>query len=974
MYPAGESRPPLTIVLINNSGGGIFSFLPIADAVPKDMFEPLWSTPQNVDLAGLCRAHGIPHLAVFTPDDFRVALQSSWSLNRHSIIEVITNKSVNVERHRHIQDAARKAATEVLLRLQHNRGNIKESSLADEEMDAQSSLSWDDAGMMQRGFGGKMPGKSVVLAASDCGGHPSLQNENDPDDERYEATNTELDVCIIRADVRSIRMKLQRPLTTAMPSDTSAESFRYGFMIELQGVVANSDGTTVQSQKEFVTTDMNMHDASVVIGRGEIAPLPGLHKETLNECLGQLQLLCCLIDGRISTSLNAFREKPASLDTWFYDTLGIDPAWLFPSVRFGLETALLQLFACAYKTMMKSIDDNGQREGGLSNVVLLSMLSKLSQNIDDSCCSGVVRINGLLDPLQFQNDPTTRSHQICSQHDIPAVVEEATRMIRDMGFQCLKIKVGRCVCPLEDAKLIVAIRESLGPDVCLRADANQAWMFEQAKSFAVAARDAQLEYCEEPLINPKDIWRLHLETGMHFALDESIDEGLLVDTMFESTIDKVSQENPRQCQGLAAVVLKPSVLGSYSRTLEIAHQAKILGITPVISSAFDFPFGLYMLGQLAVVVDALAGPTYHGLGTLRWFDMEDVSSMEIRSWFYDDPEMALTWQSAKADASAGLSSWQWDVLCEAVAKETRKRRFTAFQWQVEISEEDSGRTVTMQVPVVELKNDAAKQLSRPPVIFLHGFLGSPNDWRPLMSALHYSTGCHCLSLGLPTIVGGEMQHETSHSLDQASHALQVLLSSREDIAGATLVGYSLGARLALLVASKVPQLLSGVVAVSGHAGIEDPRLRAERASLDDERASALMKCGLEAFLDSWYQASMWDSFRAHPSFEKIVKQRAKSQQDQCDLLASILSGMSPGRTAPAIDALAARARDGTLCPLLLVAGEKDTKFSRHIVDVKERLDADRVDAIVIPGVGHAVLFEDPLALFEVLRSFVENTL
>ena len=52
---AGELQPPLTIVLVNNGGGGIFSFLPVADAVPEDAFTPLWATPQNVDLAGTPR-------------------------------------------------------------------------------------------------------------------------------------------------------------------------------------------------------------------------------------------------------------------------------------------------------------------------------------------------------------------------------------------------------------------------------------------------------------------------------------------------------------------------------------------------------------------------------------------------------------------------------------------------------------------------------------------------------------------------------------------------------------------------------------------------------------------------------------------------------------------------------------------------------------------------------------------------------
>jgi hypothetical protein len=48
----GEMAPPLTVVLVNNKGGGIFSFLPVAGAVGQEAFERLWGTPQNVDLEG----------------------------------------------------------------------------------------------------------------------------------------------------------------------------------------------------------------------------------------------------------------------------------------------------------------------------------------------------------------------------------------------------------------------------------------------------------------------------------------------------------------------------------------------------------------------------------------------------------------------------------------------------------------------------------------------------------------------------------------------------------------------------------------------------------------------------------------------------------------------------------------------------------------------------------------------------------
>lgn len=52
----------LTVVLVNNDGGGIFGHLPIADFDPP--FEEYFATPQSVDFAALCRAHGVAHTAV----------------------------------------------------------------------------------------------------------------------------------------------------------------------------------------------------------------------------------------------------------------------------------------------------------------------------------------------------------------------------------------------------------------------------------------------------------------------------------------------------------------------------------------------------------------------------------------------------------------------------------------------------------------------------------------------------------------------------------------------------------------------------------------------------------------------------------------------------------------------------------------------------------------------------------------------
>ena len=64
----------LTIVVVDNRGGGIFSFLPQATTLPVDRFEQLFGTPQDVDLAGLAAAHGLPVLEAHDMEGLDVAL------------------------------------------------------------------------------------------------------------------------------------------------------------------------------------------------------------------------------------------------------------------------------------------------------------------------------------------------------------------------------------------------------------------------------------------------------------------------------------------------------------------------------------------------------------------------------------------------------------------------------------------------------------------------------------------------------------------------------------------------------------------------------------------------------------------------------------------------------------------------------------------------------------------------------------
>ncbi len=61
-------RGHLTIVLINNNGGGIFETLPIAQFDPP--FEDFFATPQSVDFRQLCQVYGVDHVAIHSWQHF----------------------------------------------------------------------------------------------------------------------------------------------------------------------------------------------------------------------------------------------------------------------------------------------------------------------------------------------------------------------------------------------------------------------------------------------------------------------------------------------------------------------------------------------------------------------------------------------------------------------------------------------------------------------------------------------------------------------------------------------------------------------------------------------------------------------------------------------------------------------------------------------------------------------------------------
>lgn len=93
--------PGLKLIVIDNRGGGIFDFLPIADLIEPSEMEKLFTTPSGSDLVALAEAHG---LEVSSPDSTG-ALEAALA-DSSQVVVLNTQRDSNLELHRRLSREA----------------------------------------------------------------------------------------------------------------------------------------------------------------------------------------------------------------------------------------------------------------------------------------------------------------------------------------------------------------------------------------------------------------------------------------------------------------------------------------------------------------------------------------------------------------------------------------------------------------------------------------------------------------------------------------------------------------------------------------------------------------------------------------------------------------------------------------------------------------------------------------------------
>jgi 2-succinyl-5-enolpyruvyl-6-hydroxy-3-cyclohexene-1-carboxylate synthase len=90
----------LTIVLLDNGGGGIFDFLPVARAESaREIYNDHIATPPGIDFAHAAQLYGLEHRQADSLGGFREALEAAFAGERSGVVEVRSDRDANRELH-----------------------------------------------------------------------------------------------------------------------------------------------------------------------------------------------------------------------------------------------------------------------------------------------------------------------------------------------------------------------------------------------------------------------------------------------------------------------------------------------------------------------------------------------------------------------------------------------------------------------------------------------------------------------------------------------------------------------------------------------------------------------------------------------------------------------------------------------------------------------------------------------------------
>lgn len=239
-------------------------------------------------------------------------------------------------------------------------------------------------------------------------------------------------------------------------------------------------------------------------------------------------------------------------------------------------------------------------------------------------------------------------------------------------------------------------------------------------------------------------------------------------------------------------------------------------------------------------------------------------------------------------------------------------------------------------------------------VFFHGFMGSQREFSHIAMAMPGQTTCVNLT--------GHGEHPAT---DPTAYNMWTQTETwarwlREQPAPVTLVGYSMGGRLALGLAIRYPELVHHLVLESSSPGLASVTEQAQRQQHDQALAQQLLDQGLPAFVQQWARLPLFASQQRLPLTRQHQIQQQRLQHEPQALANSLRyfgTGQQPNLW-PALPYLTV--------PTTLIVGELDPKFQQISQQMQDLLPQSQ--RFVVADAGHNVHLEQPEAYQTILKA------
>ena len=249
-----------------------------------------------------------------------------------------------------------------------------------------------------------------------------------------------------------------------------------------------------------------------------------------------------------------------------------------------------------------------------------------------------------------------------------------------------------------------------------------------------------------------------------------------------------------------------------------------------------------------------------------------------------------------------------------------------------------------------------------PLLLVHGFTGrgASLGYHARAFARRYAT----LAVDLPGHGRSGLPADPARaSVERVADDLEAILH-RLDRAPADVIGYSLGARVALRLAAVHPHAVRRLVLESPSAGILDPAERAARRAADAALADRIERDGIDAFVAEWERLPLFESHAVLPAPRAAALRAMRLRNRPAGLTAS-LRAAGQGSMEPLHGRLGA-----VRAPTLVLAGALDPAGRARAEAVVAGIPGARL--VVVPDAGHTPHLETPATFRSLVLEFLQE--